>query len=218
MQNRMENDDMSNYINITDCDGNVYLMYVREYERFDMRGVLLCFKSEEDKLTNVVPPLFDTLEFDTRFGMLVNRSVYCSIEYIDKILLYIDEHRDQIRDLLRNVLSDAEIHNFFAQLRPNMLCHNIQGSKQFSVEDCADVANLAHGTARKRFFVYNEYGNCCEVSLSTAMAIYGREAIIDKCQALNYLNGVGINGRAIWLDGIGIQDVDRDGLCGGWCR
>lgn len=200
-----------------DREGYSYVMYVRHYECYDVRGVLLCFDSTDPRLTDPDPMLFNALIIDTRFGILVDESVYCDPHYVDNVLAYICDNREQIRSFLGEYMSETETDRFLEQLH-SVHRPSIEPHERISFHIGEDVPKLALGTARKRFFILNEAESYEEVGFPTAVSIYGREAIIEKCKQLNYLNGVGLNGRAIWLDGIGIQDIDRDGYHGGWCR
>lgn len=201
---------------ITDRDGIEYLMYAMKQWRFDTSRVSLCFENDEITYSGT-RKVFDTLEIDTRFCALIDYSVHCDVKYVNNILAYINEHREYIRKFLNDFLSPREMKRFFEQLRPSVASTNIGEAERHQVRDLDGVPTLSLGTARKRFFVLGEFGYE-EVGMTTAMAIYGREEIIGKCQQLNYLTGIGANGRAIWLNGLGIQDVDRDRICGGWCR
>ena len=163
-------------------------------------------------------PVFDMLEIDTRFCALAGCSVRCEAKYINNILTYIHEHRDEIRKFLNDFLSPEEITCFLDKIRPSISTVNVERVERRPLNDSDGVPRLALGTARKRFFIFNAMDSYDEVSLTTAMEIYGRQDVIEKCQQLDYLTGIGMNGRAIWLNGLGIQDIDRDGLCGGWCR
>ena len=200
---------------ITDKEGITYLMYTWEYNRFDVSGVLLGFEAD---VKNEPGRRFDNIEIDTRFCVLVNSSVNCDVSYINNILDYIYNNPDEIREFLSDVLSSEEIESFLKQIRPSVSNREIDTAKKAAIGEYDDVPKLAHNTARKRFFILNDFNHYVEVGLPTAMSIYGREDIINKCRTLDYLNGVGMNGRMIWLDGIGIQDVDRDDICGGFCR
>ena len=203
---------------IVDREGYEYVMYARRYGRYDVTGTLLCFDADDRRLTGTSPMLFNALMIDTRFCVLVDDSVYCEPHYVNNILTYIGDNREQVGEVLREYLSDAEIDRFLEQISPLIYHSPINTGTQFCFNGGDDVPSLALGTARKRFFVLSENNSYDEIGFPTAAAIYGMENVTEKCRQLNYLNGVGLNGRAIWLDGLGIQDIDRDGYHGGWCR
>ena len=200
---------------ITDREGITYLMYAREYHRFDIRGVLLGFENDE---LGTLGRNFDNLEIDTRFCTLVNSSVKCDTSYINNILDYIHNNPDEIRVFLSDVLSDEEISCFLDGVCPSVAKLDIETAKRFPVGEWDDIPIYNDGTTRKRFFILNDWGYYKEVSLTTAVSIYGGNVVTEKCRILNYLNGLGMNGRAIWLNGLGVQDIDRDCICGGFCR
>lgn len=48
----------------------------------------------------------NTLVIDTRFSILIDESIYCSEEYINYVLQYIVEHREQVRNILEGVFAE----------------------------------------------------------------------------------------------------------------
>lgn len=178
-------------MNITTRDGFTYLMYAAKYWRFDVSKVKLCFENNELALSKPVQ-VFDILEIDTRFCALVDCSVRCNIQYINNLLAYIHEHRDEIRKFLNDFLSPEENACFLDKIRPSVDVVNINKIERHPVNESDGIPRLALGTAKKRFFIHNELGGYDEVSLATAISIYGREEVIEKCQQLDYLTGIGM--------------------------
>ena len=208
---------LANFTHIMDHEGNPYLMSVNTKGRFGVERVLLSFENEDEELNSDYDK-FELLEIDTRFHMFVDLSIYCDVPYINNILRYICENQQQIRNTLKGFLSEEEINSFLSGIRPRISTYDIENTKNFPVYPSDDIPRMAYGTAKKRFFVLNENNNFREVSFHTATEIFGRDELREKCQELEFVNALESNGRAFWLNGLGIQDVDRDRYNGGWCQ
>lgn len=205
---------LANFTHIVDHEGNPYVMFVRTKGRFGVERVVLSFENKNEALNNDYE-IFDLLEIDTRFHMFVDMSTYCNVRYINNILRYICEHHDQVGEVLRDFLSEDEINEFLSGIHPQIAHYDIDETKKFPVFPSDDIPRLAYGTAKKRFFVLNENDNFVEVSFHTAIEIFGRDVLWGKCQELDFVNALESNGKAFWLNGLGIQDVDRDRYNGG---
>ena len=201
---------------ITDHQGQTYTMFVHADECFGVKRVLLCFEMEHNQ-TNTDYVLFTTLVIDTRFCMLLDESIHCGVEYINDVLQYITEHKDQVRNVLKDFLSSAEIENFLEQIRPAISNHNIRETREYTVLEYCDRPSRAYRTEQKNFYILDEHDNFQHVGLGVAATIFGDDTIVDRCWQLDFLNGMGHNGRAAWLDGLGIQDIARDRRNNGWC-
>ena len=196
--------------------GNPYTMFVRAYECFGVKRVLFCIENDNSQL-NVYYDKFNTLVIDTKFCMLIDESIRCSEEYINYVLQYIVEHKEQARNILGGFLSAEEIELFLDQMR-----FPIRNYARDVITNCHtvnqyDSPRLACETDQKYFFVLDEYNHFKQVDVHVASSIFGVDVLINRCQELDFLNGMGHNGRAAWLDGLAIRDVARDRFNGGWC-
>lgn len=208
---------IENLTEIVDHEGHPYYMYALTREHLGVEQVSLCFENADDY--TVIPYReFDTLEIDTRFNMMINASVYCNVHYINNLLKYISEHKEQIKETLGDFLTDSEIDAFLEQTGSSIDAHNIEKERGTAVLLADEVPCLADATARKRYFILNEENEYKEVGFNTVVAVFGADTIKKRCRELDFLNGIGINGRAAWMTGLGIQDIDRDRFNSGWCR
>lgn len=163
---------------------------------------------------------FDTLEIDIDFCAMVNSSVYCDVHYINNLLKYISENQKQIRKILEHFLSEGKVNKFLKQVgtSASIQTHNIKRERLTFVSFTDEIPRLSDATARKRFFIFNKENEYQEVGFYTAVAVFGRDTILEKCRELDFLNGIEMNGRAAWFNGLGIQDIDRDTYNSGWCK
>lgn len=205
-----------NQVPIVDHNGNHYTMFVRAGECFGVKRVLLCIENSNEQL-NTHYNKFNTLVIDTLFCMLVDESTHCSEEYINYILQYIVEHKEQVNNILEDFLSSDETNHFLSQIYAPMRNYAVDNVREYSVVDPYDVLRLTCGTEQKQFFVLDEYNHFRQVGLHIAASLFGVDTLIQRCRELDFLNGMGHNGRAAWLDGLAIRDIARDRFNGGWC-
>ena len=202
----------NNYIPIIDNNDKHYTMFVSTHKMYDVESQALCIEGDVRDFDLYE---FSTLEIENRFGSFVNDSVLCSISHIESILAFVIENEQLVRQLLPA--------SFDKSMRDPIRIAK-QGFTKFDLDNydkkpilCSDVPNVSFSTKNKRFFILTKDNTFDEVSLRTAMEIVGDQCVYGHCRQLEFLNGIGYNGRMFWADGLGIQDITRDGYRVGNC-
>ena len=212
----MDSRHTSEYIRISADDGFDYTMFTRLHDRFGVDIYALAFEPVDCRTIGLEH--CGILEIETKFNSFVNESFACDMEHITSILRYVEANQQQVRDMLCTKIDERSAEAFLNSLATSFATYDIENAERKEIR-FPDIPLLSHGTANKRFFLMdNIYETFKEVSLTTAMAIAGDQTIINHCKQLDFLSGIGINGKAMWCDGVAIQDIHRDYLKNGFCR